>query len=68
VLKNPNLPIEKKIEWLKSNHKLSDREIMNVLISRGLFLGSVPEVTARIGTGASDKEENTGGKGINIDW
>jgi hypothetical protein len=58
VLKNPNLPIEKKIEWLKSNHKLSDREIMNVLISRGLFLSGASEAMTKPGTGASGKEEN----------
>lgn len=38
VLKNPNLPVDKKIEWLKSNEKISGSDIMDVFNERGLLL------------------------------
>jgi hypothetical protein len=58
VLNNPNLPVETKIEWLRSNHKLSDTDIMTVLLSRGLLLGNVSQVSPSIvGDNEAKKEK-----------
>lgn len=72
VLKNPDLPVEKKIEWLKYNEKLSDMEIMNVLNERGMnpYSPQIPVLPAlesvdvygkqaSISKEDSDKEGNT---------
>jgi hypothetical protein len=63
VLKNPGLPVEKKIEWLKSNHNLSDMEVMDVLNERGLLSGNVTGRRAGIDANGSAKDKNTGDEG-----
>jgi hypothetical protein len=80
VLENPNLPVDKKIAWLKENEKLSDMEIMKVLNERGmnqyspqvqipvlpgLLSGNAP--AGQAGAGGSGKEVN-GGKGKKLGW
>jgi hypothetical protein len=62
VLKNPLLSLKNKIEWLRSNHKLSDREIADALNERGLLdkgQGALSWENAMGGTpaGKENKEE-----------